>query len=193
MKKFFLAYLKQPPLFQNSKFCAKIRILKFGTKNKCLIWVFWAATLKNIFHIWNQRSWICLIAKYGGKTKILKFVTKNSFFGYFWVEILKSCCYILNDPLQICLISKLFERMEIIKFENKNALFVYFWGRGLKIVVIFEILWVCLVAKFWERTKKFLIKIRDQKYLIWVFLDYNFRILLPYLKSAPSYFSKMSF
>ena len=132
MKKFFLAYLKQPPLFQNSKFCAKIRILKFGTKNKCLIWVFWAATLKNIFHIWNQRSWICLIAKYGGKTKILKFGTKNSFFGYFWVEILKSCCYILNDPLQICLISKLFERMEIIKFENKNALFVYFWGRGFK-------------------------------------------------------------
>ena len=78
---------KQPPLFQNSKCCAKIRILKFGTKNKCLIWVFWAATLKSFCHIWNQRPQICLIAKFvAKKKKSLNLEPKTPFSGIFGLK-----------------------------------------------------------------------------------------------------------
>ena len=38
-----------PPICLTAKLCAKIGFLKFGTK--CLIWVFWAATLKIPCHI----------------------------------------------------------------------------------------------------------------------------------------------
>ena len=46
-----LSYWQSTPInLSNSKFRAKTRILKFGTK-KCLIWMFGAAILKNHCHI----------------------------------------------------------------------------------------------------------------------------------------------
>ena len=59
---------KRPPNCLIAKFRAKIRILKFGTKN-CLILVFWAAILKSHCHISNQHPRICLVAKFRAKNK----------------------------------------------------------------------------------------------------------------------------
>ena len=59
---------KRPPNWVIAKFRAKIRILKFGTKN-CLILVFWAAILKSHCHISNQHPRICLVAKFRAKNK----------------------------------------------------------------------------------------------------------------------------
>ena len=44
---------------------------------------------KNYSHIWNQRPRICLITKFGGKTKILKFGTKMHDLGIFEQEVEK--------------------------------------------------------------------------------------------------------
>ena len=40
---------------------------------------------ENYCHISNQPPRICLIAKFGGKTRILKLGTKNASFECFWV------------------------------------------------------------------------------------------------------------
>ena len=69
------SYLKSSPS-NLSKFGAKIKTLKLGTKN---------ALIRNHCHIEHQRPRICLIAKFGEKIKILKFGTKNALFEYFWV------------------------------------------------------------------------------------------------------------
>ena len=76
---------KRPPNWVIAKFRAKIRILKFGTKN-CLILVFWAAILKSHCHISNQHPRICLVAKFRAKIKILKFETKKSDFRIVGLE-----------------------------------------------------------------------------------------------------------
>ena len=67
-----------PSNLSNSKFLAKTRILKFGTK-KCLIWMFGVAVLKNNCHIWNQHPRI-----------LQRFVQKNK------------NPYIWDDKRQIC-------------------------------------------------------------------------------------------
>ena len=41
----------------------------------------WVAILKGHFHISNQRSRICLIAKFGAEVKFFKFGTKNARFA----------------------------------------------------------------------------------------------------------------
>ena len=68
--------------------CKKIKILKFGTENGRFRY-FGAGIWKNYSHIWNQRPRICLITKFGGKTKILKFGTKMHDLGIFEQEVEK--------------------------------------------------------------------------------------------------------
>ena len=53
-----------------------IRILIFGTK--CLICVFWRATLEIYCHFCNQHPVIGLTVKFDAETKILKFRIKNA-------------------------------------------------------------------------------------------------------------------
>ena len=55
---------------------------KSGTKN-AWFGCFGAGTLKQYCHIPNQHPRICLIAKSGEETKMLKFGTKDALFGYF--------------------------------------------------------------------------------------------------------------
>ena len=108
----------------------KQKILNFGTKLPCLY--FWAAILKNHCHIWNQRPRICLIAKFGGKIKILKFGTKNAWFGFFGAWIWKYYCYIWNQHPLICLIAKFHIKTKMPKFRIIGIEFQ-------KTIVIFEI------------------------------------------------------
>ena len=68
---------QRPPVCQTAKFCTKIRILKFGTKN--VYFQCFGAVLKSDYcPFCNQRPQICLIAKVGAETKILKFGIKNA-------------------------------------------------------------------------------------------------------------------
>ena len=106
---------------------------------KCLIWVFWAGIWKQYCHIWNRHPRICLIAKFREKSKILKFGTKNAWFGYFGDRILKSYCHIWNQHLRISVIANFCEETKIWGqkcliwvFLTKNGLFWYFWALILK-------------------------------------------------------------
>ena len=64
----------------------------FLTKN-VLFMYFQTGIWKKYCHIWYQRPWICLVAKFGANIKILKFETKNAWFGYFWAGIWKQYCF----------------------------------------------------------------------------------------------------
>ena len=59
---------------------------KFGNKT-ALFGYFWARSLKNYCHIWNQLLRICLFARFRKKTKMPKLRTKNALFGYFWQKM----------------------------------------------------------------------------------------------------------
>ena len=84
---------------------------------------------KRYCDIWNLHPWICLVTKFDAKLKILKFGTKNTWFGYCWTGIWKQHCSIWNQHPRICLITKFCEKMEIPNFGTKNTLFGYFWAR----------------------------------------------------------------
>ena len=56
---------------------------KLGLGPKKLYLGLWVGMLKNYCHICNQRTPICLIAKFFTKIRIHKFGTKNALFGRF--------------------------------------------------------------------------------------------------------------
>ena len=123
-----LSYLKLASMnLSCCKVVAKVKILKFGTKNV------WFAKItgiwKKYYHIWNQHPRICLIAKYCEIMKMPKFRTKNALFGYLWTKTLENYCHIWNQHLRICLIGKFCEETKMPKFGTKNAIFGYFWPR----------------------------------------------------------------
>ena len=111
---------------------------------------FWTGIWKYYCHVSNQRPRICLSAKFGAKTKILKFRTKNALFGYFWAGIWKKTVVIF-EILQKCL--NLGPKMRDsgnfgLEFE-KN--YCHIWNQHPRI---------CLIAKYHEivRMPKFEIK-----------------------------------
>ena len=85
-----LPYLKSAPSnFSNCNFLwKKTKISRFGTK-KALFEYLWTGIWKKYCHTWNQRPWICFVAKMGVKIKILKCETKSAWFGYFGAKIWK--------------------------------------------------------------------------------------------------------
>ena len=98
---------------------------KISWKNKnALFGYFWAGIWKRKYcDIWKQRPWICLVARFSAKIKILKFGTKNTWFGYFWTGIWKQHCHIWNQHPWICLITKFRKKMKIPKFGTKNTFY----------------------------------------------------------------------
>ena len=111
---------------------------------------------KNI-HIWNKRPWICLVAKFGAKLKILKFGIKNTWFRSFWTGIWKQYCHISNQHPRICLYTKCREKVKMPKFGTKRylPLFGYFWVKILKKYchIWNQHPWICLIGKFCEKKK----------------------------------------
>ena len=71
---------QHPRICQITKFCEKMKMPKFGTKNAWFAYI-WGGIWKYFCHIWNLRPWICFVTKFGAKIKILKFGTKNAWFG----------------------------------------------------------------------------------------------------------------
>ena len=72
---------------------------------------------KKNYHILNQHSQICLIAKFCEKTKM-------PYLDVFWVEF--ENCHILKQLPRICLTAKFCQIMKMAKFGTKNDLFGYF-------------------------------------------------------------------
>ena len=107
-----------PPVYLMTEFCAKVRILKLGTKNTFLS-VF-GSNLKICCHIWNQHPSIFLIATFGTK-KPLSFGTKNAGFAYFRARIWIHSYNIWNQNLWICLFGKYHEIMKMSKYRMKNT------------------------------------------------------------------------
>ena len=79
-----------------AKFCEETKMTTLGIKN-AISWVFftknvlfeyfWARILKNYCQIWNQHTWICLIAKYCEIMKMPKNLgPKVPYLGIFGLE-----------------------------------------------------------------------------------------------------------
>ena len=98
-----LSYLKLTP---SNKFGAKIKILKFSTKNAWCGY-FWARILKNYCHIWNQHPRICLIAKFHEKWKCLNLGPKMPYLGIFGLEFEKNIVIYEISVLEFVLLQSL--------------------------------------------------------------------------------------
>ena len=111
-------------------FVQKLNIIRFGNKNAN----FGARILKYYSHIWNQRPRICLLTKLEANTKIFKFGTKNTLFGYFFHQKCPIWVFLYNNlksassSLSNCKISG---KCKMAKFGTENALFECFCARIL--------------------------------------------------------------
>ena len=101
----------------------EITVLKFGTKSARFSY-FGAGGTKYYCHIWSQHPRICLDVNFGAKIKILKFGTKDNWFGNFWAVIWK-WYYVWNQHPRIGLIAKFHEIMKLPKFGIKHASYGY--------------------------------------------------------------------
>ena len=131
--------------------------------------------MRNFF---RKNYFLTLVSLWSFSTQ--KFTKNKLACCQFWTKECLSC-HIWNQNPWICLIAKYCEIMKMPKFGIKSALFGYFWARILK---NYCHIWnhhpqICLFVKFHEKTikPKF-----GTKGLICVFLGWNLKIMLSYLK-----------
>ena len=129
---------QRPSICLIAKFCAKISILKFGTKN-ALFGCFGQQFRKTIAIFAVSVLEFALLQSLVQKMKILKFGTKSARFPYFGAEISKYYCHIWSQRPRICLVVKFGAKIKILKFGTKNALFLHFGIEFGNNIVIFEI------------------------------------------------------
>ena len=120
LKNFRHNWNQQPQICLTATFCEKSKSFWIWNQ-KSLIWVFWTGIWKKILSYMKLASLNLSCSKVWCKIKILKFETKNVWFGYFWAGIWKWYCYIWNQHTRICLIAKLREEIKISKFGTKNV------------------------------------------------------------------------
>ena len=117
---------------------------QLGTKI-ALFKYFWAIILKDYCHIWNHHPWIYLSAQFckktktktkQNKTKMFKYGTKKSLFGYFWFRCYLKLCCIWNQHCSIWLIGKYCKKPKLPKVSFKNSLFGCFSVRFFKISIL---------------------------------------------------------
>ena len=102
--------------------------IEFGTKNA--LFGSFAGVLKNYCHISNKRPPYCLIAKFYGKIRILKFETKNALFKCFWEQFWKTIVIFEISTHEFALLQSFKQKIKILKFRTKNVRFPYF-GAGI--------------------------------------------------------------
>ena len=119
-------------IFQISKFCEKVKIFKFGSKNSlfgCFAQHFCKAFV--IFNI-NTIKFV-LLRSLVQKLKSLNSGPKIPDFGYFSMKFENTnYCYIKNPRPRVLLIEKFRVRIKMPKFGTKNNLFVYLWAGILR-------------------------------------------------------------
>ena len=140
--------------------------------------------VENYCHICNQRLVICLIAKFRVKIRILISGNENTLFGCFGQQFWKTIVIFEISTLEFALLQS-FKKIKSFKFGIKNARFACF---RVGIWIHYCHIWnqrsqIYLVAKF--GAKKLFLNL-GPKCLIWVFLGRKLKIILSYLKSAPS-------
>ena len=69
--------------------------------------MFWRAILKNYCHFRNQRPQICIIAKFGAETKVVKFWTKVPNLGVFGLKFENNIVIIGISALEFVLFQSL--------------------------------------------------------------------------------------
>ena len=104
---YFRARIEKKPIaifkISTFKFVQLKHFSNLGLTIPCLEY-FGGRLLKSYYHIWNQHPQIFLIAKFWKKTKIPKFLPKNTLLEYFWTLIFKNYCHIWNVQHQFFLI-----------------------------------------------------------------------------------------
>ena len=121
-------------------------------------------------------------AKFHAKIKkILTFRSKNALLGYFRAGIQKSDCHIWNQRPRFCVIVKFGTKQKSLNLGLKIPDLGIFRQKLDNHIVIFEI--STLEFAYLQNFGK---KIWDQKCVISVFLGWNLKITLSYLKSKPS-------
>ena len=138
---------KHPRVCLIANFCEEIKMPKFGTKSALLEYflpkmissgILGLELKKSYCHVWNEHTWICLIAKYGEMMNMPEFEITSGFFGYFCARILKKYCHICwSQHLWISVIAKFCEGIKMSIFRTINANFGYFWARISK-----KLLWL---------------------------------------------------
>ena len=154
----------------------------FGTKNT-LFWYIAAGLSKQYLLIWNQHSPICQTMKLCKGIKMSKFGIKNTLFGYFEAGIWKEICLIWVQHLRLCLIGKFQETTTCLIWE--------FLSWNLKKQCSHSSNkhpWYFILKKVCEKMKmpKFGTKksAPTNSHFICVFLGWNLKTILSYLKSA---------
>ena len=128
--------------------------------------IFGLEFFKKYCHIWNQHRQMCLFGKLQEKTRMPKFGTKNTWFGYFGTRIWKQYCHIWNQHLPICKRVNFCEISKMPKFRTKNYFLVFFWPRMCYLGIFGKKLFlknychirnqhprICRIAKFCEKNK----------------------------------------
>ena len=161
---------------------------------KCDIWVLLCCNFKKLLsHLKTSSPWICLIAKCHDIMKMPKFGTKSALFGYFWARILKNYCHIWNQHPRITVIAKFCKKTNCLNLRPKMPYFgifdqkchsLVFLGKNFNFIVTFEISTFKFVyLQNFTRKQKCLNL--GPKMPNRVFLDWNLKTILSYLKLAP--------
>ena len=135
-------------------YCYKCLICVFLTK-KASCWYFCVRIFKKLLPDLKSVPSSLSNKKFGEKTKMPKFGTKNAWFGYIGAGRWKWYCCIWNQHPRICVIEKIGEKVKMPKFGTKNVLFGYFWAGILK---QYCHIWnqyprACPIAKFCEKMR----------------------------------------
>ena len=156
---------------------------KLGTKKT--LFGFWTGMLKNYCHICNQRPPIFLIANFCARIRILKFGTKNASFECFGQQFRKIIVIFAVSFLEFASLQSLMQKIEILKFGTKSVRFPSFRAGIWKCYchIRKQPPRICLDVKFGAKIK--IVKLEPMMPDL-ESLDWNLKIILLYLKSAPS-------
>ena len=116
---------QRPRICLVAKFVAKIKILKFRSKNA----LFWDTIWKKLLSYLKSAPSNFSNCKFGEKKNWGPKMCDSSIF---LAEIWKKYCHIWNKHPRICLIAKYHEIMKMANFGTTSTLFGYFWPRILK-------------------------------------------------------------
>ena len=106
------------------KFCEKIKMHKFGTKNAFFGYC-WARILKKLLYYRKSAPLNCLIAKFPGKAKSLHLVPKIPYLDIFGLKFETNFVIFEISTLEFVQSQNFVKKTKMLKFGTNNALFGY--------------------------------------------------------------------
>ena len=132
MKNYCHIWNQLPRIYQNAKFCTKIKILKERKNLKKLMSYLKSAPSSLSKYQQSSKTTTTIIATTKNKTK-------NVLFGYFVLWVWKTIVIIWNQHSRICRHAKNCSKQKKSKFGTKNVLFGHFGLQVWKAIDVFEI------------------------------------------------------